>query len=49
MKTYEVRRYMQNGGWSSQKFTDREKALRALDWYARNLPRLPVELVELGA
>lgn len=46
MKTYEVRRYMQNGGWASQKFADIEKARRALDWYARNHPRLPVELVE---
>lgn len=46
MKIYELRRYMQNGGWASQKFTDLEKARRALDFYSRNYPRLPVELVE---
>ena len=46
MKTYEIRRYMQNGGWVSTLYTDKEKARRHLDWYARNHPRLPVELVE---
>lgn len=46
MKTYEIRRYMQNGGWASMKFNSRESALRCLDFYARNYPRLPVEMVE---
>lgn len=50
-KTYEVRRYMQNGGWALLlRTTDREAAARARDAAERSVGRrAPVDLVEVAS